>query len=105
MLSFNGNKMITTSGGGALICPDAEAKKEVTVSYTHLISMRNVAVILAGGVGTRMGGTMPKQLFKVSGKTVLEHTISVFDNHPLIDEIAIVVHLSLIHILKSSVPS
>ena len=46
--------------------------------------MRNVAVILAGGVGTRMGGTMPKQFFKVSGKTVLEHTISVFDNHPLI---------------------
>lgn len=40
--------------------------------------MRNVAVILAGGVGTRMGGTMPKQFFKVSGKTVLEHTISVF---------------------------
>lgn len=34
--------------------------------------MRNVAVILAGGVGTRMGGTMPKQFFKVSGKTVLE---------------------------------
>lgn len=28
--------------------------------------MRNVAVILAGGVGTRMGGTMPKQFFKVS---------------------------------------
>lgn len=27
VLSFNGNKMITTSGGGALICPDAEAKK------------------------------------------------------------------------------
>ena len=27
VLSFNGNKMITTSGGGALICPDAESKK------------------------------------------------------------------------------
>ena len=26
-LSFNGNKMITTSGGGALICPDAETRK------------------------------------------------------------------------------
>lgn len=36
--------------------------------------MRNVAVILAGGVGTRMGGTMPKQFFKVSGKTVLVFT-------------------------------
>ncbi len=29
VLSFNGNKMITTSGGGALICPDAEAKKQI----------------------------------------------------------------------------
>lgn len=29
VLSFNGNKMITTSGGGALICPDAEAWQKV----------------------------------------------------------------------------
>ena len=29
VLSFNGNKMITTSGGGALICPDEAAKQEV----------------------------------------------------------------------------
>ena len=35
VLSFNGNKMITTSGGGALICPDAEAKKEVMFYATQ----------------------------------------------------------------------
>jgi len=29
VLSFNGNKMITTSGGGALICPDAESHKTI----------------------------------------------------------------------------
>ena len=29
VLSFNGNKMITTSGGGALVCPDAEAKQKI----------------------------------------------------------------------------
>ncbi len=29
VLSFNGNKMITTSGGGALICPDEEAKRRL----------------------------------------------------------------------------
>lgn len=29
VLSFNGNKMITTSGGGALICPDPETKKKM----------------------------------------------------------------------------
>ena len=29
VLSFNGNKMITTSGGGALVCPDGEARRQV----------------------------------------------------------------------------
>lgn len=29
VLSFNGNKMITTSGGGALICKDAESKNQI----------------------------------------------------------------------------
>ena len=35
VLSFNGNKMITTSGGGALICPDAETKKEIMFYATQ----------------------------------------------------------------------
>ncbi|NLI35946.1 MAG: aminotransferase [Bacteroidales bacterium] len=35
ILSFNGNKMITTSGGGALICPDADAKKEIMYYATQ----------------------------------------------------------------------
>lgn len=34
-LSFNGNKMITTSGGGALIVPDEKAKKEVMFYATQ----------------------------------------------------------------------
>ena len=51
---------------------------------------KNIAVILAGGVGSRSGLGTPKQFFKVAGKTVIEHTVNVFDNHHLIDEIAIV---------------
>lgn len=35
VLSFNGNKMITTSGGGALICENAEAKREIMWSATQ----------------------------------------------------------------------
>ena len=35
VLSFNGNKMITTSGGGALICPDEETKKKVMFYATQ----------------------------------------------------------------------
>ncbi len=52
----------------------------------------NIAVILAGGSGTRMGtGTdIPKQFMKVAGKKVIEHTIDVFEASPLIDEICIV---------------
>ena len=35
ILSFNGNKMITTSGGGALVCPDVEAKKRAVFFATQ----------------------------------------------------------------------
>lgn len=35
VLSFNGNKMITTSGGGALVVPDEKAKKEVMFYATQ----------------------------------------------------------------------
>ncbi len=35
VLSFNGNKMITTSGGGALVCPDPGTKKEITFYATQ----------------------------------------------------------------------
>lgn len=52
----------------------------------------NIAVILAGGVGSRLGYSTPKQFLKVAGKTVIEHTVDVFDNNELIDEIAIVIH-------------
>ncbi|MBR4390144.1 MAG: aminotransferase class V-fold PLP-dependent enzyme [Prevotella sp.] len=35
IMSFNGNKMITTSGGGALICPDEEVKKKIMFYATQ----------------------------------------------------------------------
>ena len=35
VLSFNGNKMITTSGGGALICPDEKSKQEIMFYATQ----------------------------------------------------------------------
>ncbi len=35
VMSFNGNKMITTSGGGALICPDEETKKKIMFYATQ----------------------------------------------------------------------
>lgn len=35
VMSFNGNKMITTSGGGALICPNAEVKQKIMFYATQ----------------------------------------------------------------------
>ena len=51
---------------------------------------KNIAIILAGGVGSRLGLSTPKQFFKVAGKMVVEHTIDTFESNPHIDEIAIV---------------
>lgn len=54
--------------------------------------MKNIAIILAGGSGHRLGDSMPKQFLKVAGKKVIMHTLDVFQNHPQIDEIAVVSH-------------
>lgn len=55
--------------------------------------MTNVAVILAGGMGTRVGGNIPKQLIPLSdGRSVLEHSVDAFEAASCIDEIVIVMH-------------
>lgn len=54
--------------------------------------MKNIAIILAGGVGSRLNAGIPKQFLKVAGLSIIEHTISTFQRHPLIDEIAIVLN-------------
>lgn len=50
----------------------------------------NVAIILAGGIGTRLGADIPKQFIKVSGKPLLVYTAEIYQNHPLIDAIEVV---------------
>jgi len=53
----------------------------------------NIAVILAGGIGSRVGGTTPKQLLPLAdGRSVLEHSVDAFEQAACIDEIAIVMH-------------
>lgn len=51
----------------------------------------NVAIILAGGKGNRMGTECPKQFLELRGKTILEYSIHAFEQNPHIDEIAVVV--------------
>ena len=55
--------------------------------------MRNIAVILAGGIGARVGGNTPKQLLPLAdGRSVLEHAVCAFEQSPHIDEVCIVMH-------------
>lgn len=58
--------------------------------------MKNIAIILSSGTGNRSGLDIPKQFLKIGGKAVVEHTIEVFENHSLIDEIIIVSHADYI---------
>jgi 2-C-methyl-D-erythritol 4-phosphate cytidylyltransferase len=52
--------------------------------------MKRYAIIVAGGKGTRMQGTLPKQFLEVSGKPVLMHTLEKFHRPGL--EIILVLH-------------
>jgi ribitol-5-phosphate 2-dehydrogenase (NADP+) / D-ribitol-5-phosphate cytidylyltransferase len=52
--------------------------------------MRTVAVVLAGGTGTRFGGGKPKQLHVLAGKPLIEHSVAAFQAAPGVDEILLV---------------
>ena len=50
------------------------------------------AIILAGGIGSRVGAERPKQFVEVFGKPVLAYTIEIFEKHPEVDAIEVVCH-------------
>ena len=60
----------------------------------------NIAVILAGGVGNRVGAGIPKQFVEILGKPVLVYTIEAFQNHSEIDAIEVVCVKSHIEYMK-----
>ena len=45
----------------------------------------NVALILAGGVGARLGAKIPKQFIEVLGKPILAYTLEAFEKHSEIE--------------------
>lgn len=53
-------------------------------------SIKNVAIVVAGGSGTRMGQDIPKQFINVFDKPVLIYTLESFQRHPDIDAIEVV---------------
>lgn len=52
--------------------------------------MKNIALIIAGGIGARMHQDIPKQFINVKDKPVIVYTLEAFQNHPNIDAIEVV---------------
>ena len=50
----------------------------------------NIALIIAGGSGSRMGQDIPKQFINVYDKPILIYTLEGFQKHPLVDAIEVV---------------
>ena len=51
-----------------------------------------VALIVAGGTGSRLGGEVPKQYLPLQGKMILRHTVEAFLQHVDIAEVRVVIH-------------
>lgn len=52
--------------------------------------MANIALLIAGGSGNRMGQSIPKQFLTVNERPVIIYTLEAFQKHPEIDVIAVV---------------
>ena len=52
--------------------------------------MKNIAIVLAGGNGSRMNSNIPKQYMEIAGKTILHYSLQQFEECPFIDEIILV---------------
>lgn len=52
----------------------------------------NIAMILAGGTGTRVGAGIPKQFIKIRNKPILAYTLEIFEANTNIDAIEVVCH-------------
>ena len=65
--------------------------------------MEKIAIIFAGGVGSRMGASIPKQFLEVQGKPIIIHTLEKFEYHPEITKIYVACKEDLIPQLENMV--
>ncbi len=54
-------------------------------------NLKNYAIVLASGTGSRFGGNLPKQFEKIGEKTILELSLDIFEQNKGIDEIILVI--------------
>lgn len=53
---------------------------------------KTIALVAAGGRGTRLGADLPKQYLPLAGRPVLRHSIETFLAHPAVDGVQVVIH-------------
>ncbi|MDP9433866.1 MAG: bifunctional cytidylyltransferase/SDR family oxidoreductase [Actinomycetota bacterium] len=68
--------------------PDAAADVDAQAFAPRRLP--TVAVVLAGGSGSRVGLDVPKQLLKVAGRTIIEHSVAALHDCDVVDEIVVV---------------
>jgi 2-C-methyl-D-erythritol 4-phosphate cytidylyltransferase/2-C-methyl-D-erythritol 2,4-cyclodiphosphate synthase len=51
-----------------------------------------IALVVAAGRGTRLGGALPKQYLPLAGKPLLRHSLEALARHPAIDRVRVVYH-------------
>ncbi|MCM1101778.1 MAG: 2-C-methyl-D-erythritol 4-phosphate cytidylyltransferase [Clostridium sp.] len=61
----------------------------------------NIALILSGGTGSRLGSDIPKQYLEVGGRPVIAYCLQTMEDHPLIDVVWIVAHPEWRDFIKS----
>lgn len=66
----------------------------------YFCSVKTIAVILAGGTGSRMGVDTPKQFLTVNERCIIEYAIDAFEENEHIDEICAVVHPEWVEHMK-----
>lgn len=63
--------------------------------------MKNIAIILAGGIGSRVGGPLPKQFLIVKNKPIIIHTIENFEKNESVDSVLVVCEKNWIDYLSN----
>lgn len=58
------------------------------------MALKCYVLILSSGSGERFGSIIPKQFLKVRGKTILERSIEIFNDHPMVTDIIVVTNPS-----------
>ncbi|MBU1341592.1 MAG: 2-C-methyl-D-erythritol 4-phosphate cytidylyltransferase [Proteobacteria bacterium] len=65
---------------------------------------KNIAIILAGGIGERFGAEIPKQFVNLNGKPIISYCLETFQKHPDIHGIVVSTHEKYMQTVKELCP-